>query len=126
MNNYLNPMYQDQSRAALDEVAFAKVLKRRNSREIIALYLAEAAELLATLQTAVHMGDAFRVHAAAHSLKGSSSYLGAATVMALSADLERVGQSGRVTDTAIPVVAQLEHEFARARQALLAYCGASV
>jgi HPt (histidine-containing phosphotransfer) domain-containing protein len=56
---------------------------------------------------------------AAHSLKGSSGYVGAKRLVALSGELEKMGRAGR-TEAAASVLAQLVAEFERVRQALVA------
>ena len=121
-----NPVYIEKPRAPLDEAIFATVLKRRNSHEIITLYVIEAVELLATLSVAIEHGEPAMVQQAAHSLKGSSRYLGANLVASLSAELEQAGRTETLTGETAIQMAQLEREFERTRRALLAHVGGSV
>ncbi len=105
------------SQASIDYMGVAKLLKRRNGGEIITLFIEEAQGILASLRSAVGRGDPAAVQEVAHSLKGSSSYVDAQRVAALSAELEQVAKSGSV-DGAVRLLAQLEQAFAQAREAL--------
>jgi CheY-like chemotaxis protein len=85
--------------------------------EFVAIFLEEATDLVDRLRGAVEKQDADMIRRNAHSLKGSSSYLGAEQLATLSAELEQRGRAGEVGHAA-EVFAQLEAEFARVRQAL--------
>jgi len=69
------------------------------------------------LRDAVAQADAPKIHHLAHTLKGSSSNLGATRLAALSAALEKQGRTATLTD-APGVLTQLEQEFDRVRRAL--------
>ncbi len=79
--------------------------------ELITLYTSEAPRQVAVLRSAATQGDASQLTAQAHTLKGSSAYLGAATVRALCERLEAMGRAGSV-EGAIELVDQLEHAVA--------------
>jgi PAS domain S-box-containing protein len=104
---------------AIDQEMLAKILKRATGREVITLYLEESAGLVAAAQAAVAAGDAAALTQATHSLKGSSGYVGAQRLVALSSELEKIGRTGR-TEPAASIVAELEAEFERVRQELAA------
>jgi CheY-like chemotaxis protein len=87
--------------------------------ELIAVYLREAPPRLATLHAAAACADAGALRRAAHSLKGSSSQIGAVQVARLCADLEE--QAG-TTDLmgATETLRQLDEAFGRVRAHLQA------
>jgi HPt (histidine-containing phosphotransfer) domain-containing protein len=92
-------------------------LKRPAGPELIAGYLNEAQAMVSALQSAVTQGDPQAMWQAAHSLRGSSSYVGAKKVAALSFELEQQGRQGMIHDAAATVV-QLVEEFEYIRQVL--------
>jgi CheY-like chemotaxis protein/HPt (histidine-containing phosphotransfer) domain-containing protein len=101
----------------IDEAILEKLLKRPGGQEIITGYLAEAQEMINRLRRAIARGDASGVREAAHSLKGSSSYVGAQKVATLSSELEHRGLQKELNDAAAFLV-QLEEEFEGLRQVL--------
>ncbi|MCI0394879.1 MAG: Hpt domain-containing protein [Chloroflexi bacterium] len=103
--------------APVDPAALARLRQLRSREVVILTYLEEVQELLARLGAAVAAEDAAGVKQAAHSLKGSSGYLGAQQVVTLSAALEQKGRGGS-TSGAATLLAQLEEEFERVRQVL--------
>ena len=72
---------------------------------------------MAAIRDAVAGGNADKLRAAAHTLKGSSSSLGARALADLSADLERRGRSGSV-EGAAALLEPLTAEYTRVCQAL--------
>jgi PAS domain S-box-containing protein len=102
---------------AVDWAALAEFCRAGSADELIALFLADAPPALAALHAAVAHRDAAGLREAAHSLKGSSTYMGARGLAARLADLERIGRGGSV-EGAAAVLAHLEDEFERVRQAL--------
>ncbi len=72
-------------------------------REIAAAVLEEAPRLLSELRTATIEGDADGLRRAAHTLKASLRYLGAADLAGQALALELCGREGRVADAATPV-----------------------
>jgi CheY-like chemotaxis protein len=80
--------------------------------DLIGLFQQETPPLMDSIRDAVAAGNADKLRSAAHTLKGSSSSLGARTLADLSADLERKGRSGSV-DGAAAVVEALTAEYGR-------------
>jgi len=69
------------------------------------------------MRAAIAVGEPGPLRQAAHNLKGTSSNLGIRQVAALSEALEKKARSG-ILENAEALLAQLEREFERARQAL--------
>ncbi len=86
--------------------------------ELIDLYLEDAPRRIAALTKAASNSDWSEVKRAAHNLKGSSANLGVQLVSEVCAELEAFDNNLSTRDMALP--AQLQLEFARAEQALLA------
>jgi PAS domain S-box-containing protein len=105
--------------ATIDQLVLSKILKRSAGRELIGLFLTEAAEIVQGLQVAVTAGDALAISQAAHSLKGSGGYVGAQRLVTLSAELEKAGRAGHTQNTP-PLLAELIMEFDRVHQLLAA------
>ena len=101
----------------LDQAVVARLLARPRGRELLALYAEEARSIVMRLREAVVGHDAGETREAAHSLKGSSQYVGANQVAILSAALEQQAREGSL-DQADVLLAQLEHEFLRACHAI--------
>jgi CheY-like chemotaxis protein len=78
--------------------------------ELVTVFSEETPRLLAALRSAVVAGDAGQVAATAHTLKGSSGYLGALGIQRLSERLEGLGRSESV-EGATELVDQAEQEF---------------
>ena len=99
----------------LDEAVIRNVRQRASGRDMITLYLTEATQMMRDLRQAIEQGNTQGQAAAAHSLKGSSLYLGARQVASLSAVLE---QAGRQRHIAAPEqLHELEQAFARTEEA---------
>jgi PAS domain S-box-containing protein len=101
----------------LAEDTLTAVLRQRNGASLLQLYLEEAAGLLAAVQAAVEQDDAAGLRQAAHSLKGSSAYVGAQQVMGLSALIEQHGRDGAIRKAA-RLMPELAKRFAHTRQVL--------
>ncbi|MBI4494552.1 MAG: response regulator [Chloroflexi bacterium] len=86
-------------------------------RELIELFLEDAPAQLAAVRAGVLAGNADQVRRAAHGLKGVSGNMGARPVAAVCLELETLGRSGPL-DGATALLARLEREFERLRQAL--------
>jgi HPt (histidine-containing phosphotransfer) domain-containing protein len=69
-------------------------------RELIEMYLAQADEMLGTMQKAIAADQADEVERLAHKLAGSSAACGAAEMMHLLRGLEENGREKRMTDAA--------------------------
>ena len=85
--------------------------------QLIARFLVEAPERLEGIRDAVGRADPGAVRLAAHSLKGSSSVMGALGMAKLCAELENRGRDG-VHAEAASLLARLDAEFGRVRQVL--------
>jgi HPt (histidine-containing phosphotransfer) domain-containing protein len=79
-------------------------------RELVEMFLDEGQSILATLRKELEEGDAQSVERIAHTLKGSSSNIGATRMAAICAELEGGGVSGDLT-TAPALLERLEAEF---------------
>jgi HPt (histidine-containing phosphotransfer) domain-containing protein len=91
-------------------------------KEIIGIYLNDTPLRLADLRTAMAKGDAALYTRAAHTIKGSSSNVGAREVRALADSLEK--RSKNETHAALePALVELEQAFARAAAGLRAIVG---
>jgi HPt (histidine-containing phosphotransfer) domain-containing protein len=88
-------------------------------QELAAAFQFETPPLLEALREAVATEQSEQLRRVAHNLKGSSHNLGARTMAALSADLERLGKQGAV-EGAAELVSRLEQEYQRVCQALAA------
>jgi CheY-like chemotaxis protein len=86
-------------------------------QETIAMYLDDTPSLIETIRGAITRRQADELKHAAHTLKGNSNSLGARRMGALSLGLEKLGRGGDV-ESAPPLLAELECEFERVRQAL--------
>ena len=79
-------------------------------QELLDLFQSETPPLLDQIGAAVAADDSEGLMRAAHSLKGSSSNLGARRLAAIGAKLEKLGREGTTTGAA-PLVARLEPEY---------------
>jgi len=86
-------------------------------REIIAIFLDDTPARIADLRKSLASGDQGEFTRAAHSIKGSSSNLGANQLRAISAELEHRGKVEGIAALG-PRVDDLENAFASARVAL--------
>lgn len=87
-------------------------------REIVGIYLQDTPLRLAELHTALAAGDQAGFVRAAHTIKGSSSNIGAEEVRCLAEALEQQSkQTAPGPEAAVPV-AELEAAFARAKAEL--------
>jgi signal transduction histidine kinase/CheY-like chemotaxis protein/HPt (histidine-containing phosphotransfer) domain-containing protein len=91
---------------ALDTVDGEKALLE----DMAAVFLTDAPAWLDKLRTAVATGDTSQTGRIAHSLKGAVGALGATTAYALAAELEAMGQAGRLEGT-VTVLGRLEDEI---------------
>jgi CheY-like chemotaxis protein len=90
--------------------------------ELIAVYLRDTPPRLAALHKAVARADAEALGRAAHSLKGSSSQIGAVQVARLCADLEEQAGTTDLRGVA-ETLRRLDDAFGRVRAHLLALAG---
>ncbi len=87
--------------------------------ELVATFLDDAQPRLATLRDAVNGDDAQIIEKEAHALKGSCANFGANAMERICERLQIAGRSGDLAD-AFELLARLEGEFERVRQALTA------
>ena len=66
--------------------------------EIVQMFLEDCPARVAEIRAAIAEGDATRLVAAAHSLKGSAAYMSAPVVRGHSGELERIGRDGQLED----------------------------
>jgi HPt (histidine-containing phosphotransfer) domain-containing protein len=85
--------------------------------EIIGLYLDRAPELLQSLQGAIANKDAEPLRVAAHTLKSSSANVGARVLADLCRELEEMGRTGSLDDSATKL-SLLYNEYRRVDSAL--------
>ncbi len=86
-------------------------------RELVDLFLRDAEPRLGQMQAAIQAGELHKIAAAAHTLKGSASNLGARRLAALCATLEKQGKAGEarcISETLASVIT----EFAVVRDIL--------
>ena len=69
-------------------------------RELVQVFLRDLPRLTGLLRAAVENRSAKDLHAAAHSLKGSASHLGASAVVQAAWVLEKMGHDGDLTEVA--------------------------
>jgi PAS domain S-box-containing protein len=85
--------------------------------ELIDLFLKDAPSRLQKVRTAIEQNDANALCAAAHSLKGSASNLGARRMAEICMNLEKQGRAGSLTD-APDLLRSVEEEFVKVEIAL--------
>jgi HPt (histidine-containing phosphotransfer) domain-containing protein len=85
-------------------------------------FISEAATRVRGIQEAMERSDARALANCAHSLKGSSSSMGAVQLAARCAELEARSKSGTLEGVA-PLAGQVDYECQRACAALLAQTG---
>jgi CheY-like chemotaxis protein len=90
--------------------------------ELIAVYLRDTPSRLATLHEALAHADAGSLRGAAHSLKGSSSQIGAAQMAQLCADLEEQARAADLAGAA-QTLRRLDAAFGRVHAHLQALAG---
>jgi HPt (histidine-containing phosphotransfer) domain-containing protein len=87
--------------------------------QMIDLFLTQAEELLHAAGVAARAGDVTRIMSAVHALKSSAANVGAMSLSARSAEVERLGRETSSPDLA-PDVDALVQEFHRVRDGLRA------
>jgi CheY-like chemotaxis protein len=110
--------------APLDDDVFEQLRRLEDDapgmlREIVDLYLADSPKRLDALRIAVFAGDVAGAAEQAHSLKGSSGYLGARELADLAAHVERLARAGNLEGLRLRA-AELDDAFSRVREALVA------
>lgn len=90
--------------------------------EVGGLFIEHAPRKIAAIKKAASEGNAKALEVAAHSLKSSSSYVGALRLSAISKELEFMGRSS-VLEGSVEKAALIETEFERVKEALEAEIG---
>lgn len=90
-------------------------------KRVILLYLETSSGLIKSVREAVDGGDADALHRAAHTLKSSSSYLGALAFSEICKELDMMGHDKRL-EGAKDRLAALEREYGRVRESLEKHC----
>lgn len=85
--------------------------------EIIELFLDQTPRLLGDLRKYLASEDRQALWQTAHTLKGSSSNVGAARFSSICYVLEQLGKGGQSSVT-VDLIAKLEHEYSTVRSAL--------
>jgi CheY-like chemotaxis protein len=97
---------------ALQQLGNPEVLYRA-----LSAYLTDAPQRLATIRQAMTSGDVTALQQAAHSLKGSSATLGFVSLATCCQELEAIGRS-RALDQTAPLLARVEAEYDAAQRVL--------
>jgi HPt (histidine-containing phosphotransfer) domain-containing protein len=111
------------SQELLDKSVLASLreLQEEGEPDIVAevgdLFLKHAPLKIAAIKKAASEGNAKALEVAAHSLKSSSSYIGAMKLSAISKDLEFMGRSGAL-EGSVEKAALIEAEFERVKAAI--------
>jgi CheY-like chemotaxis protein len=111
--------------AAVDDAALGKLVSslgggdegREAVRELVEMFLDDAAAQMATLHGAVERGDAEAARRTAHTLKSSGATFGARPFAELCRELEALARAGRL-DAAAALLDRADQEWERARSAL--------
>jgi HPt (histidine-containing phosphotransfer) domain-containing protein len=115
----------EEQNSVLDRSVLASLreLQEEGEPDIVAevgdLFINHAPQKIAAIKKAASEGNAKALELAAHSLKSSSSYIGAMKLSAISKELEFMGRSGVLTG-ASENAAQIEAEFERVKAAIVA------
>ena len=86
--------------------------------DLIPIYLEDGDLLVDWMAEALQIGNALKLHQAAHRLKGNSASLGVLTVAALADQLEGLGKTGDLPNAVQPFNA-LAEEYKKVKSALL-------
>lgn len=86
-------------------------------REIAGIFLEDTPQRIAELDQSLAAGDVAKFTRAAHSIKGSSSNLGAMTLRAAAEKLEHLAKTSGLYGVA-PLIASVKEEFVRTQAEL--------
>jgi len=87
------------------------------AQELIQLFIEDVAQYIATLSEAIAQADAETVRKVGHTLKGSSSNIGAEPLRCAASEVEMQGRAGDLA-RATSSLAMIQREFDRLREAL--------
>jgi HPt (histidine-containing phosphotransfer) domain-containing protein len=104
-------------RSVFERLRFLQDAEHDYLDELIVTYLDNAPKLLDALRAAITGGDVTATQKNAHTLKGSSASLGAATLAAHCRALEMLARTGTLVGAAA-WLQKIESEYRRVRQAL--------
>ena len=113
----------ESSNEVLDRSVLASLreLQEEGEPDIVAevgdLFIKHAPNKISAIKKAASDGNAKGLEVAAHSLKSSSSYIGALKLSAFSKELEFMGRSGAL-EGSVEKAAMVETEFERVKAAL--------
>jgi len=93
---------------------------QRLLRDIVEAFLDESPRLLAVIRGAIEQQDCTALQRAAHTLKGSTGYFGAARASEMALQLETMGKKAELTH-AESALADMEQEMAKLRPVLVDY-----
>jgi signal transduction histidine kinase/DNA-binding response OmpR family regulator len=106
------------NRQALDNIrALSPTSGDALLERVLHAFLRDTPKHLHTIRLAIANDDAEQLRKAAHSLKSSSANIGASALADRSKELEQLGRN-HTTAGAAPLLADMEHSFQAARQAL--------
>ncbi len=112
---------ESQSSLTVDQMAWKSITRLQRAgapdrlAKVLSLYLADSQPLVDKLHQGMAAGDAMAVNQAAHSLKSSSSVLGAISLAELCQQFENLSRQGKLKE-ADPLLDQLNSEFSHACQ----------
>ncbi|MCI0475631.1 MAG: Hpt domain-containing protein [Anaerolineales bacterium] len=104
-------------RSVFERLRFLRDEEHDYLSELIATYLDSAPQLLDTLHATIARGDVLATQKTAHTLKGSSASLGAATLAAHCRELEMLARAGTLAGAA-EWLQKIESEYTRVKPAL--------
>jgi two-component system, sensor histidine kinase and response regulator len=104
-------------RTAFEKLRFLQDEEHDYLSELIATYLDSTPKLLDTLRAAIAGSDVSATQKAAHTLKGSSASLGAATLAAHCKELEMLTRAGTLAG-APEWLQKIKDEYGRVKRAL--------
>lgn len=87
---------------------------------ILEIFLDDAPHMIATMQEAFQSSSQAELERAAHTLKSNAHLLGAESLGALCASIERQAKQGGIQDVE-PLLAQMEQAYERVRRVVVAY-----
>jgi|SRR5690349_1872413 HPt (histidine-containing phosphotransfer) domain-containing protein len=109
----------DGNASPIDETAVQELREEGGDllSDLVAMFIEEVPNQLATLEAALVSKDAAATRLTAHTLKGTGGNFGAARMQALASAIEEKGRNG-VLDGAEATLVQLRAECTRVREAL--------
>lgn len=105
-------MDYDPQHPPIDWSALQEMREMGADGELIALFLEEAPSQVDMMRSALTQSDSARLRAASHSLKSTSSYIGAKGMAVLCAELEKRGRE-KTWDNVETMLTQLGDELTR-------------